>query len=101
MDSGFPSSDLGHNLRVLDPAFHFHTMCPPEDGGHLQAAFNASPPEKKQEVIRRLVTEVEIATQSHAFIGGFKSNVARHITLMHKGRAACHSVDALQAWRPS
>jgi hypothetical protein len=87
-------------LREADRSLRFHTLCPPEQRGHHQFDFNARPVAKKREEINRLLTEVEIATVSSAFLGGFQSNVARHITTVHAHPEDCHSVDNLKTWAP-
>ncbi len=87
-------------LQEADRRLRFHTLCPPSQRGHRQAAFNAQPVDKKREDIGRLLVEVEIAIVSSPFLGGFRSNVARHITTVHTDPGVCHSIDSLKTWGP-
>lgn len=87
-------------LRDLAPDYRFDTLCTPEERGYDQATFSARTPSEKAAHLERLVMETQIAAGSDLFLGGFKSNVGRFITLIHKQPDRCFSMDAQKVWLP-
>jgi hypothetical protein len=83
-------------LRATCGAMRVVSLCREDQGGHHQADFNAQPPEEKTAAIRRLLVEVEIATRSGLFAGGFKSNLACFVADAHGHPERCISTDARQ-----
>lgn len=50
--------------------------------------------------IRHMIKEIQVATNSDLFVGGYNGNVSRFIALMHKNPANCYSVDNRLKWSP-
>lgn len=88
-------------LRSIDETFQIHSFCPPTELGYTQLAFQDLSSSSKTDAIRRLIAEVEIASQSQAFVGCYKSNVSRYIVQVHAHPDRCFSVDAFKKWFPS
>jgi hypothetical protein len=76
------------------------SLCLPSERGYRQDEFSALDGERKGASLRRLVAETEIAAASSLFIGGFKSNVARFVTLCHHRPGRCFSIDGQKRWSP-
>lgn len=84
-------------LQAACPGRRVHTLCPPDESGHDQERFNAAPVEARAATVRRLVVECLIAASSDAFVGGYKSNVAKFVASIHADPGRCASTDALTA----
>lgn len=87
-------------LRMHAPGMHFETFCLPTERGYEQTEFDAMSDGDKAAHGKRLVLETEIAIRSAIFVGGFKSNVARYITLRHATPQFCFSADGARRWFP-
>ncbi|HEY9773132.1 MAG TPA: hypothetical protein V6C81_04920 [Planktothrix sp.] len=87
-------------LRAEAPQIHFETLNTPADRGYRQKAFDRLSLREKLRSIRQLVSETQIAASSCFFLGGYKSNVARFITLQHQDPGRCYSVDDDREWSP-
>jgi hypothetical protein len=87
-----------NELSELDPTIRIKTLCPPSQNGYFQHIHTRLPREKKVAEVQQLILEAEIASQSKAFIGCYKSNVSRYIAMMHRDINSCSSVDSLLSW---
>ncbi len=88
-------------FRALAPDYTFDTLCDPQEKGYDQATFSAKTPAEKAASLDRLIYETQIAIRSDLFLGGFKSNVGRFITLIHDDPRRCFSMDSQTDWLPN
>lgn len=89
------------DLRSMDSSLAIFTLCQKDEHGYDQGIFDSQAARSKIIGIRRLIAEVEIASQSHIFVGCYKSNVSRYIALTHKHPSRCYSADELKEWTPA
>lgn len=89
------------DLKNVGRDYAISTLCEREENGYWQPEFSSLEPPEKTHRIRRLIAEVQIASASSIFLGGYKSNVARYVPLLHKHPDRCFSVDAEKRWRPT
>lgn len=87
-------------LRSLAPKLRLLTLCPEESAGYRHREFLQRPLEDRTKDIERLLTEVQVASQSALFVGPFKSNLSRFVTNVHWDPARCISVDEWRQWTP-
>jgi hypothetical protein len=87
-------------VKTAAPGRIVHSLCLPSERGYRQDEFSASDVEQKRDSLKRLIAETEIAAASSLFIGGFKSNVARFVTLWHHQPRRCVSIDGQKRWSP-
>ena len=87
-------------LREIAPQMHIETFCTPRMLGYQQQEFSEKSATEKTRSLIQLITEVQIASKSSIFIGGFKSNVARFVPLWHRVPEMCLSVDGWRNWTP-
>lgn len=87
-------------LQQIAPEYRFTTHCHPDERGYDQDIFSARTPQEKVVSLRRLLLETQVAMKSDLFLGGFKSNIGRFITLVHDRPEVCFSVDSLKDWHP-
>jgi hypothetical protein len=87
-------------VRTASPWRMVQSFCPPADRGYQQTEFSGMDAEQKRNRLKRLIAETEISSASDLFVGGFKSNVARFITLSHYQPARCFSIDGKKRWSP-
>lgn len=87
-------------LRNIAPEYSFQTLCDPAERGYDQVTFSARTPLEKKASLQRLLSESQMAARSDLFLGGFKSNVGRFITLLHSRPDRCVSVDSQTTWYP-
>jgi hypothetical protein len=87
-------------LRVAAPDLDMETFSAPTERGYRQNDFSAKSSAEKEESLKRLLAEAQIAARSELFLGGFKSNVARYIALTHKAPERCFSLDGMKKWAP-
>jgi hypothetical protein len=87
-------------VRSAAPGRTVHSFCLPSERGYQQDEFSAFDLGRKSASLKRLVAETEIAAESDLFIGGFKSNVARFVTLWHRAPRRCVSIDGQKRWLP-
>ena len=88
-------------LRTLAPALRFESFCHATDRGFDPSRFAALSVDDRILSAKKVVSEVEIATQSAVFIGPFCSSLSRYVTLRHRTRKMCFSVDNQKSWVPS
>ena len=87
-------------LRQVAPDYSVTTFCLPQERGYDQKTFMGQHSAHRTDSIRRLLDETDVAIRSDLFLGGFKSNVARFICLMHDDPERCFSVDGMKDWTP-
>lgn len=83
-----------HGMSVI------HT-CDEAMTGYANKGFKRLPVAEKTRQIQDLISQTWTAAGSDVFLGGFKSNVARFLPLIHLRPEQCFSVDARQDWDPS
>lgn len=89
------------DFRNAGRDYNICTFCEREENGYRQTEFWSLQPAEKTHRVRRLIAEVEIAAASSIFLGGYKSNVARYVPLLHKHPERCFSVDRQTTWHPN
>lgn len=89
-----------HELKLIEPDLEIVTFCQDTEQGYKQTEFSTLEQETKTSSIRRLISEVEIASHSQVFVGCYKSNVSRYIALVHKNPQRCSSIDGQKHWYP-
>ena len=87
-------------LRSVKSGRALFTFAMPGEQGYEQPEFDAQSREYKVQSCLRLINETQIAAASSIFIGGFKSNVARFVTLIHAHPEVCFSIDGQRRWTP-
>lgn len=87
-------------LRCIDSRLDIYSFCQEEEHGYKQGEFNSLGAQSKSSAVRRLISEVEIASHSSIFVGCYKSNVSRYIALIHDNPRRCYSIDGQKQWHP-
>jgi hypothetical protein len=87
-------------LRSLAPKLRFVTLCPEESAGYRNREFLKRSLEDRTKGLDRLLTEVQVASQSAFFVGPFKSNLSRFVANVHWNPERCISVDKWRQWTP-
>jgi hypothetical protein len=87
-------------LHSLAPELRLLTTCPKSSTGYRNREFLQRPLEERTEAIERILTDVQVASQSALFVGPFKSNLSRFVANVHWDPARCLSVDELRQWTP-
>lgn len=87
-------------IQTASPERTVKSFCLPSERGYQQGEFSAMDVERKRASRKQLIAETQIAAASYLFIGGFKSNVARFVTLWHNQPARCFSIDGKKRWPP-
>ena len=92
--------EVVQSLRSMAPELEIFTLCQNREKGYVQSEFNLLKKQEKVLAIKRMILEVEIASNSQIFFGCYKSNVSRFVTLVHKNPSRCFSVDSQKRWNP-
>jgi hypothetical protein len=77
-------------LRSYAPKLGLFTLCPEDSMGYRNNEFLQRPLKDRIKAVERLLTDVQIASQSALFVGPFKSNVSRFVTNVHCDPGALH-----------
>jgi len=88
-------------LRQIAPELAIETLCPPDFVGYRQPDFSSLPVEVRTNYVRGLLAEIAVAARSTIFVGGYLSNVARYVALVHRDPAMCFSIDRQKKWLAS
>jgi hypothetical protein len=88
------------DVKTAAPGRVVLSFCLPSERGYYQGEFTSLDVKRKRASLDRLIAEAEIAAASSLFVGGFKSNVARFVTLWHHQPRRCFSIDSMKRWSP-
>lgn len=87
-----------NELRSMVSDLEIVTLCQDTEQGYKQNDFALLDKSTKILSIRRLISEVDIASNSQVFVGCYKSNVSRYIALTHRKPNRCFSIDSQKHW---
>jgi hypothetical protein len=88
------------SARADYPQLDIVSLCSPSEEGYRQSEFRARPWGARIEAVRPLMAEVQIALESQAFAGVYRSNVSLIIAALHPRSERCVSVDSQKTWSP-